>query len=736
MGQLTGDFRMFGMFRKLAAVAALSFFATSSNLYALGLGEIEVQSTLNQPMKAVIGLTSTAGTDLSKVKVSVASGEVHQRLGISKVRVLGNFRFSVDSSGPQPVIRVTSVDVIRDPFLTFLLEIEWSNGRLLREYTVLIDPPVLMPAPSAVPVAPVTSAPVSVSQEPVRQSQPATTRPASAPARVVPSPVVAATPVDHYGPIRRSETLWSVAKQLRPDSSISIEQMMLALQRANPQAFLHNNINNLKAGATLRVPDRNEITSLNVRQAQAEAARQFQDWKADKTPVSKEASPQSTVEPTAAPEMAAATESRLQLMAPDGDPAEGQATPGDAASEDSKTATAGDLSEQLALASEEAEAGRAQSEELQSRVNELENQIDTMKRLLELKDDELAMMQQQVELGLDAEETSVVAEEDIATAAAGDNEVATALDAKGIVNRLMDNPMLAGLGALVVILLGGFLWASTRQRTSHGIFDEEMTLETHMANAAAMNSQQPAPAVAVDTVEEESPAEELVAGHADASAGNGESDPLTEADVYLAYGRIQQAEDVLQAALQNAPTDLALKAKLMEVYHTAGNVAAFDREAGNFRADVAEDDSQWLKIAAMGHELSPDNDIYRSGAPEQPAQDNNIDFDMDLSGLDDEPADDVISDAAGLENTALEMDDEHNRSVLPESIEFDLEDEGEDVAEGLLDNVDEVSTKLDLARAYIDMGDPEGARSILDEVVEEGNKDQVSEAKALALQLA
>jgi len=721
-----------GTFRKLVAVAALCFFATSSNLYALGLGEIEVQSALNQPLKAVIGLTSTAGTDISKVKVTVASGEAHQRLGISKAKVLGKFRFSVDSSGPQPVVRVTSVDAIRDPFLTFLLEIEWANGRLLREYTVLIDPPVLMPAPTVIPAAPVTSAPATISQEPVRQRQPVTAPPVSVPARAAPAPVVT-TPVDHYGPIRRSETLWSVAKRLRPDSSISMEQMMLALQRANPQAFMHNNINNLKAGATLKVPDRNEIISLNAREARDEAARQFQAWKEGNTPVSKETSPESAVESTPRSEIVEASESRLQLMAPDGDPAVGQATPGDAGSEDSEAATGGDLSEQLALASEEAEASRAQSEELQSRVNDLENQIDTMKRLLELKDDELAVMQQQVETGLDAEEASVAADEDIAEEAAGEDEVATGLEPKGIVNQLMDNPVLVGLGVLVAILLGGFLWAATRQRTSHGIFDEEMTLEKHMANAEAMNSKKPAPVV---TVEEESSPKELDAEHPHESAGNGESDPLTEADVYLAYGRIQQAEDVLQAALQNAPADTALKTKLMEVYHTAGNVAAFDREAGKFRSEVAEDDSLWLKIAAMGHELSPDNDIYRSGAPEQAGQDNDIDFDVDLSGLDDEPVENVISDEAESVSSGLEIDDQHTHSALPESIEFNLEDEGEDIAEGLLDDTDEVSTKLDLARAYIDMGDPEGARSILDEVVEEGNKDQVSEAKALALQLA
>jgi pilus assembly protein FimV len=310
-----------------------------------------------------------------------------------------------------------------------------------------------------------------------------------------------------------------------------------------------------------------------------------------------------------------------------------------------------------------------------------------------------------------------VAANDVAMNAAGD-------ESRGIVNKLMDNPLLAGLGVLVAILLGGFLWASTRQKSRTGIFDDEMTLEKHMARAASSAKKDRAPPV-IEVKEKEpeiTPASE---------PAHDDSDPLTEADVYLAYGRIQQAEDVLQAALATSPQDNAIRLKLLEVYHAAGNVAAFDREASDFRDGVTEEDAMWLQVTSMGHALSPGNPLYRAATLQ--AESADADLDMDSMHHQDHSLDDAVS----------EMPD----SDLPDSIEYSLDEAGdiaaiedvsdeEDASEGLLSTTDEVTTKLDLARAYLDMGDPEGARSILDEVMEEGNDDQKNEAEALMSNLA
>jgi pilus assembly protein FimV len=731
------------MLKKSAVAAALFFITVSSNVHALGLGALDMRSALNQPMNAVIDLTSASGTDLSKIKVSIASQQAHDRTGLSRARILADFKFSVEQDNRgNTFIRVTSSDAIHEPFLEFLLELEWPRGRLLREYTVLVDPPVTMPARAPVPVTPVSRAPAPVVQSPVRQSRPASARPVTAPVRTAAAP---ASSADSYGPVRRNETLWTIANRVRPGSDISVDQMMHALLRENPQAFMNNNINQLKAGATLRIPDREQIMSITTNEARAESNRQAREWRDGQSAPVQESEPQEAPpeEPEAVAETEVETESLLQLTAPEDDAIEGAATASSGDPQAAESGSAAGLNNQLALAAEEAEASKARSEELQTRVTELEQQIETMKRLLELKDDALADLQQQEVSGtaLDtatdtpegtatemAEETDVIEieEQPVEEVAESEPEPEPEPESvpRGIVNKLMDNPVLAGLGVLVAILLGGFLWASTRRKGGQGIFDNEMTLEKHMANEAAMKGKQQVPVVDFD---EEVPEEEITS-----IQGHDESDPVTEADVYLAYGRIQQAEDVLQAALEKTPDDDELKLKLLEVYHASGNIAAFDREAAGFHDSVAGEGSQWLRVAAMGYALSPANELYSAGGSDK-KESGNIDFDMDLSGMD-EPVDNI--------DAVQDSDEEDLGLDLPESIEFNLEDvneaieEEEDASEGLLNNADEVATKLDLARAYMDMGDPEGARSILDEVMHEGNEEQKREAEDISSQLA
>jgi pilus assembly protein FimV len=754
---------MFGMFRKSAVAAALLLVTVASNSFALGLGEIDMQSALNQPMRAVIDLTSASGTDLSQVKVSIASAEAHRRAGLTRSRLLGDFRFKVEQDNRgQAVIRISSTDTIHEPFLEFMLELTWPKGRLMRQYTVLVDPPLTMPAAPAIPASPVSGAPraTPVAAEPARRF--AAPRPGTRTARTPASSSPGSYSASSYGPVKRSETLWTIARRVRPDSDVSMEQMMLALQRANPGAFQNNNINNLKAGSTLTIPSRADILSISAQEARNEANRQYQAWKAgtagtvdvatgekaEETTVT-EAAP--AVVATEKPASAVMTESRLQLTAPEDDTIQGAAAAGDPQAGDAESGDS-NIEQQLALATETAEANRAQSEEMQSRVTELEEQLQTMQRLLELKDDQLASMQnQQAAAALEETPEPAVAEAEAETETdtpAGTEEAGTSaeaagdkktLDVGGIVNKLMDNPLLAGLGVLVAMLLGGFIWASTRRKDSQGIFDDEMTLEKRLEAEATSRESEPLPPVTVN----QTFAEPAQPNPHDTDEG----DPLTEADVYLAYGRIQQAEDVLQAALEKTPDDAAMRLKLLEVYHAGGNITAFDREASDFRDTVTEGDPAWLRVATMGYELSPENELYRAAASNA----NNLDFDMDLTGMDDLADRDAEEKAFSPDDLGLDMETrEDTAEKSPENIEYNLDDldtaditfdetlediEDEDT-EGLLDASDEVSTKLDLARAYLDMGDPEGARSILDEVLEEGNEAQKDEAGKLIAELA
>jgi len=715
--QIKGDL---GMFRKSAVAAALLFITASSDIHALGLGNIDMQSALNQPMNAAIELTSATGTDLSRVTVTLASQEAHQRLGLSRSQILNDFDFRVEQgTNGNAIIRVTSKRAIHEPFLEFLLELSWPNGRLLREYTVLVDPPITMPATPAAPATPVSrlSAPGQTAQ-PQRQS--------GQPASAYSSTPAAAAYAESYGPIRRNETLWSIAEKLRPGKDISTHQMMLALQRKNPQAFTDNNINNLNAGATLKIPSRDEILSVSASEAFREAQRQYAEW--EQAQAAQLAEPMqdtaAAAETDFEPDTGVTTESRLQLMAPENDTVDSMATAGDPvkADESASQASAESLNQELALAAEEVEASKAQSAEYQSQVSELEDQVETMKRLLELKDEELAGMQQKLSSDNEAEPELPLPAEAAQEPPAAAEEVAaideTRGEPRGIINRLMDNPLLAGLGALIAVLLGGFLWSSTRRKSASGMFDDEITLEKHMASAASGTKQVKSPPV-ID-VNDAEPEPQIVS-----EPDHDDSDPLTEADVYLAYGRFQQAEDVLQAALAASPQDNAIRFKLLEVYHAAGNVAAFDREASDFRDSVTEEDDLWMQVAVMGRSLSPNNNLYDTTA--RPSTGENEDLELDHT----------------LEDTVNENPDTDSHRSIEYSLDEPFEQtdieagtDEEDASEGLLSTSDEVTTKLDLARAYLDMGDPEGARSILGEVMEEGNDEQKNEAEALMTKLA
>jgi len=739
------------MLRKMAVAAAL-LIVTSPRLFALGLGEINMTSALNQPMQAVIDLTSSAGTPVDTIKVSLASLEAHRRAGLTKSALLANFKFTVEPGRTgNAVVRVTSTDPVREPYLEFMLELEWPNGRLLRQYTLLVDPPVTMPATPSVPPAPVTQAATRPdTPQPVRQVRAPATRAASAPATVS----VAPTAADEYGPIRRSETLWSIAERVRPDDSISMHQMMLALLRANPDAFVNGNMNLLKAGATLKVPARDEVVALSAREALAETRRQYSEWKSDSDKVADAPGEQTPAAATAAAQAESAGSARLQLVAPEGDAVEGAAMPGDPETITAETGGDADLHQQLALATEEVEAGKAQSYELQSRVDELEQQIETMKRLLVLKDDALANLQNGVATAGDpaaAEGAAPPESTDETTGAAVTTEAeieeaAAAMPASGesagtpsaIMNKVLDNPILAGAGVLVALLLGGFLWLANRRRNTSDMFDEDMTLSSQLATDAAKAERSwPQPMFDVDEPE---PSQEEQVTHETT-----DNNPVTESEVYLAYGRIQQAEDVLQAALQRDPDDDTVRLKLLEVYHIAGNTAAFEQAASDFRDGVAEDDERWIKVATMGYTMAPQNDLYRAGAPAQDTsgiasepqdsgerQDNSIEFDMDLSGMD------SVAGAAADDDFGLDLGESRNRDQdLPETIEYGLDQlDDEDGFDGTLASEDEVTTKLDLARAYIDMDDKDSARSILGEVMEEGNTEQKQEAEKIFSQIA
>jgi pilus assembly protein FimV len=775
------------MVRKSAVALAIMGLVASRNSFALGLGNVEMKSALNQPLRAEIELLSATDNELQELKAGIAPKEAFSRAGIDWRPYLGDLSFNVERlPDGRAVVKITSRQGIHDPFLEFLIEVSWSKGRLVREYTVLVDPPVTMPGSPAMtrggfshtepaPVAAGSTAPATV------------TSPLTAPA-----PAPAYSGGEQYGAVRRNETLWSIAEKVRPDGGVTMEQMMLALLRTNPEAFDNHNINELREGYVLRIPDRNEIESISRADALSESRRQYREWR--------ETQPDAE-SPASAAASSPQAEAKLQLMAPDVEETDGDATPGEPDTSDETRGGEAEMREQLALANETIEAEYSHSLELESRVSELQAQLAEMKRLLDIRDGELARLQARLgadsdpdaeareqasmTVGADAEspagsmdpdptmaarnaavdprvrpdEQGAPAEpvkEPAAPEAAADAASRDSLTAKpGILQRLTENALMTGLGAVVLLVFGGLIGVarSRRRRDDEDYFMDEMDQEGGM-DSMPQPEQMHSPATVAagySAMMSDLPANEYSAE----GGGESQTDPLTEADVYLAYGRYQQAEDLVREALASDPDNNDLKLKLLEVFHASRDVTAFENMAASVRLELqGEDDPLWQRIAELGRELDPASSLYgaqvsASGAP--PAEDEGLDFDMHLAGTPGDEAEEPVGTTGSddefdgdLSFGALDLKGDAGPSNEAGAPEFTLDDfdfqsdgdESQDEGEGLLEPEDEVSTKLDLARAYLDMGDPEGARNILEEVMEEGNDRQKDEARTLAEQLS
>ncbi|WP_417514895.1 FimV/HubP family polar landmark protein [Marinobacter sp.] len=374
--------------RKLAVALALAGGLGSGVAQALGLGEIELQSYLNEPMDAEIVLPQSQGIDPGDVFVNIAPERAYQRLGLQRNQFIGKLRFDVATrSDGSLVVNVTSREPLREPYLNFLLELTWPNGRLMREYAVLVDPPVYaeesgvseqVRAPSSAPAAQSRTAPSVRSAESVRRQ-----------ARVEQSRVSdAGYGSDTFGPTGASDTLWTIAAAVRPDNSLSMQQVMLALQDLNPDAFIGNNINRLKRGEVLRVPSADQIRSRTRAEATRTVAQQNQEFQ----------QPRRTVDATVAqqPKDAAGTETaaagdELKLLVADDEGARSEADGGSAGGDGQ---LAGGVDAGSAVAMEELESARRENDELNTRVDDLQDQVQTLQRLLELKNSQLAEIQQ------------------------------------------------------------------------------------------------------------------------------------------------------------------------------------------------------------------------------------------------------------------------------------------------------------------------------------------------------
>ncbi len=714
------------MVRKLSWLVALLALNCSMGAFALGLGDISMHSGLNQPINADIELLSVRPADAGTIKVTLGSASDFERAGLDNPYVLNQLRFLVVASKKGHYrIHVSTEQAIREPFLDFLVQVTWRGGQLLREYTIMLDPPVLMPAPVQVITAPVTRAVASMPPAVTAPIVPVTT-PSDMPKPVTqPSPPAtgsapeagsAASPHgNEYGPVRPSQTLWSIANNARPDRSISVDQMMQAILRANPDAFINNNINNLKAGQILRIPDAAEVDAINSAKARAATLKQNEDWRGMRTaapalapkatpPAAQKSAPVSNSQGAQTPPQ---SEAQLKVLAPP------RAATGSAGSGAATTTTAPsgtDVHKELALATEAVETQRQETKDLRTRMTDLEQQVVTMQKMMAIKDEQLAALQAKGAVALTAGA--------VPQAASG-----------------LSSPTSLVMIGIVAVVLAALLWLALRRRqlsTSVGMQRErEIRVEPRQGPATPAPASRVAPTAATGAV---AAAVAVRAANKNAEPRSGaspqeitaaakpppvEPDPLSEADIYLAYGRYQQAEDLIKEAMHH-DRDPELRLKLLEIYYAAKNAAAFEDAARDLLHDVGAGHELWQRVLPMGRELCPYTLLFNENQGDAPPP-------TAAGGHTVATPDSYDFDASDSEATVLAS----GKNQL-QPMHLDLEQGSETLG----DTLDEVGTKLDLARAYIDMGDPDGARSILGEVLLEGTAVQQNEANELLQKLA
>ncbi|MEE4361105.1 MAG: FimV/HubP family polar landmark protein [Pseudomonadales bacterium] len=761
------------MTRKLALL--LVCLGVCSRVFALGLGEIEVQSALNQRFEATIELLNADGLEDGEIIPNLASSQDFERVGVERFFYLLDLEFTADFSDPnRPVVRITSTRPVREPFVNFLVEVLWPSGRLLREYTVLLDPPEYTAQPAIAPAA------VSRSPAPTREATPRPPSPPPAASRGAARPGTTTSAAggrgryqgETYGATDRFDTLWDIALQVRPGDDVTVQQTMLALQRLNPEAFINGNINLLKAGYVLRVPDAAEARRVSSDEAIARVAQENDRWRQGLT-----GAPLDARDPAPTPRQAPEQGGELRLVS--GEESVSATGAGTAAGGTGGPAGTGQSAEELAAAEEELDRVRLENADLETRLQQRQAAEQELQRQLELRNQELARIQQQ----LAAQQASAPA---------------PAPRSQGLLFGLSSTML--GLIAGAVLLVLALIVMLLRRR---GAESDAFARSPGGIEADFERTQQVAAGVIGGAA-----AGEALDFEDDAAAGDeaaAEGDVIAEADIYMAYGRFSEAARVLSAALESEPERTDLRLKLMEVHVETGDVEAFNDEARTLQttadADTLEQADQ-LAGRLAGALLSSGvlSDGSGAGPAREGAADASLDFDLaeggaDLDSLDiDLDLDD--DDEASLTPTA----DEPEFATEDDGFELDLEleesDEGDDefalelegdtptppaaamdededefaldietpegaaaaLAEtseletpstsdagealsfgGELDldaDQDEITTKLELARAYVDMGDADGAREILDEVVRDGDESQKQEAGELLSRLS
>ncbi len=831
---------------KLSVLSALAL--ASGQVLAMDLGQIQVKSALDKPLLAEIPLTQDYPGEADFLKVTLAPADAFARAGIRRDDLKVPLQFDVVThSDGHKVIRVTSSQPVHEPYLDFLIQVSWPKGKLLREYTVLLDPLNNGSAPRTTATAPTAGGEPTQSTRTTSTSAPA---PAPAPRQTASN--------GEYGPVQHGDTLSHIALANKIDG-VSYQQMLVALKAANPDAFFKDNVNALKSGAVLRIPTRDEATATSRAAALAAVREQNQTWQNRRAPTMV-ASAGGSDEPVDAGNGGADGGERLSLVPPDD---KGGASAG--AASGNADASARELRQQLARSKEALSSQEQAADDLKSRVDALEQLEQKNKRLLSLKNAEIAELGEKLadarkQAGLPAlPASSALAKAAPAvagSAAAGhDDDVASVIDAEsgevmtgaapaasadtatvaaqpasdasadtaaettpakttpaaptGAANTPWYKQLWAQL-VLILVIIGLLLWALLRRRRGGPATDGSRLSDQFGQSPLAEG------------------------GAAAAAAADDDADTTFDGD--------DDGESELLTQLAADPENIGLHLELASLYYARGDADRFEAIAESMH-NYLDDEGQpeWAEVRHMGRELAPDHPLFADtddvpGTPEADMAPADDELDPDTRAPAD-VADDAVSDpaVAPLDDNAVDHDmpdtfgddtDENSSSSNGYSFDFNLIPEGGSVSDApaetgpdagnqvetdglpseadfdnlppldaatdigpsredggddevpaatpeepvaseplsLSDDADEgvdvgadlpedtgftgeddaaadfardgfsddpVDTKLDLARAYIDMGDAESARAMLNEAVNEGSQMQQDVARKL-----
>jgi pilus assembly protein FimV len=762
---LFGVLEKYIMSRRLTRILLLPLLLVAGQVLALGLGDIRLSSALNEPLRAEIDLLAATPEELNNLTVQLASAETFKRYGLERPLFLADMQFNVLKTGTASgnLIEVRTASPVTEPFVTFLVEAVWSRGRLLREYTLLLDPPTFAPPPATQSTQSVTApsrsnqsdagrierpapAPAPApraSQPPQRveapvQSRPVESPPSDAPGEALPAPAEAA-PRESIPPepfdtssggdllVHRGDTLWSIARRVRPDNRISMSQMLMALYDANPDAF-SNNINILSAGAMLRIPSADEIFRIGRGDALSAVQQQHADWSGG------------TVSATRQP-IPTQTEPNLTLVAPDED----QTGYDDSASSTGSTEYSREV-------------------EIEDRISELEASVPDQVSLIEIRNNELAQLRaelarlrgeeppelmdpaidddtaalddetliddaeatddDEIFVGDDADSGETLADDEATTEPVVDTQEPAGITLQAPKPSLLDTILgyvLSVWGALagaIIVVLGILVWFARRAASddddSTGLWealdadaaDSESLASTERLRALARDEdtsivvveQESKAAMAAEMAADKEPQDEIEASQVsvDLSDESGskksledtfssetainldQSDPIAEADFHMAYGLHDQAADLINGALEVEPERQDLLAKLCEVYFVWGNRDAFVDAAQKMKNVVGDASSaEWDKIIIMGQQIAADNELFsgKSAGEATKAVDLSFDgamdetsaLDIDLASGPDGEVSDIIDLGADSDGVAA-MGDASN-------IDFAFEEE-------------------------------------------------------------